>query len=78
MLLITLILVAIGIVSLIFGIKFLIKYKAKRNKWHLVLGIVLTFIIPAAVLLLIFRFSVSNPLMVYGPGPMMDYGPGPI
>ena len=43
-----------AIVSLVFGIKFLIKYKATRKKSHLILGIVLTFVVPAIPAILSF------------------------
>ncbi|MAG07335.1 hypothetical protein CMI46_00790 [Candidatus Pacearchaeota archaeon] len=65
------------IVSLVFGIRFLIKYKATRKKSHLILGIVLTFVVPAILLYFAFRFSIANTSMIYGPGIGMDYGPGP-
>ncbi len=66
-----------AIVSLVFGIRFLIKYKATRKRSHLILGIVLTFVVPAILLFVAFRFYASTSI-VYGPGPMMEYGPGPV
>ena len=65
------------IVSIVFGIRFLIKYKATRKKSHLILGIVLTFVVPAILLYFAFRFYPST-TMLYGPGPIMAYGPGPV
>jgi hypothetical protein len=66
------------IVSLFFGIRFLIRYKTTRKKLHLILGIVLTFIIPAILLYFAFRIYTINSTMVYGPGPIMTYGPSPV
>ncbi len=78
--LIIIIIATIGIIiSLIFGIILLVKYKSTRKKWQLILGIILTFIIPAIIIYYAFRIY---PLtgMVYGPGPgnAIDYGPGPV
>jgi len=78
--LIIIIIATIGIIiSLIFGIILLVKYKSTRKKWQLILGIILTFIIPAIIIYYAFRIY---PLtgMVYGPGPgdTIVYGPGPI
>lgn len=72
-------LVILAIISLVFGIKFLIKYNQTRKKLHLVLGILLTFIVPAVLLFLAFNFWRYNPnsIIAYGPNPMMEYGPGP-
>jgi hypothetical protein len=66
------------VVSLFFGIRFLIKYRLTRKKSYLVWGIILTFVIPGLlVLLLIGSYYAFNPLIVYGPAPMMEYGPAP-
>jgi len=84
-LLLLLLFVAGGIVSLIFGIKFLIKYKATRKTPHLILGIVLTFVVPAIIFFIVFRGLIPNTrglipntMIDYGPGPGMVYGPGPV
>lgn len=69
----------IAIISLIFGILFLIKYAKKRKIIYLIVGILLTFIIPAIVIYFLFRFYIGNPLLIaYGPNPGMVYGPGPV
>ncbi len=75
---ILLIAIAIAITSLIFGIKFLIKYKTTRKFWYLVLGIILTFILPALLFLVALRYVGTNVMIDYGPGPGMVYGPAPI
>jgi len=69
-------LIAGAIISLVFGIKLLIKYNQTRKKLHLFLGILLTFVVPAILLYFVFRSYLST-TMVYGPDPMIDYGPGP-
>jgi hypothetical protein len=76
-LIIVLLLVIGAIVSIVFGIRFLIKYKSTRKKSHLILGIALTFVVPAILLYFAFRFYISTS-MIYGPGAMMEYGPGPV
>lgn len=65
----TLVLIILGITSLIFGIKFLIKYRVTKNKMDLILGLVLTFIIPG-ILIYIGTRNLIRPMIVYGPGPM--------
>lgn len=71
--LIIFILVILGaIVSLIFGIKFLIKYNSTRKKLYLFLGVVLTFVIPTILLFIAFRLYVRlyiSTSMIYGPIP---------
>jgi hypothetical protein len=70
--------IAIGLVALLSfagGIFSLLQYVKKKNKMLLVLGILLTFIIPGLVICAIFTLSVPDTTVVYGPPPMMDYGP---
>lgn len=65
------------IVSLVYGIRFLIKYNQTRKGWYLFWGIVLTFVIPALILFFVFKVY-TDISMVYGPNPMVDYGPDPM
>jgi len=58
------------IVSLVFGIILLVKFAKTRKIWQLVLGIILTFVIPAIVLYFVFRFYVFSTAIAYGPSPM--------
>ena len=58
-----------AIVSFVFGILSFIKYSKKRKTIYLVLGILLTFIVPGILLYLIFRFYVIPPMVVYMPNP---------
>ncbi len=71
-------LVLIFLVSLGLGIFSLLKYKKTKGKKFLVIGIILSFVVPGIILLIIFQSYLSSPSIVYGPEPMMEYGPGPI
>lgn len=70
--------VIIAVISLIFGIFFLIKYAKTRKNIYLIVGILLTFVIPGIIIYIIFMFYTgSSPMIEYGPNPGMLYGPGP-
>jgi uncharacterized membrane-anchored protein len=62
-------LVIVSIISLIFGILSFIKYSKTRKNTYLVLGIILTFVVPGILLYLAFRFYVSSTMVVYMPAP---------
>lgn len=68
------------IVSIVFGILSFIKYGKTGERKFILLGILLTFIIPGLLLYFVLRFYVLSPTIVYmpGPGPNMDYMPGPV
>ena len=79
MLIILVALIIGAIISLVFGIKFLIKYSKTRKNKYLYLGIIFTFVIPGILLIVAFKLWVyqGNSMILYGPLPMMEYGPGP-
>lgn len=67
------------IASIILGVRLLIKYKKSRKKIDLILGIILTYIIPGLIFLALIYIVISRTITVsYGPPPGMVYGPGPI
>lgn len=72
-----LILGAVGVASLVGGIVSLVKYAQTKSKLMLVLGIVLTFVVPGILLYLAFRIWVMDTMISYGPAPMIEYGPMP-
>lgn len=87
-LMIIILLAILSIISIALGIYFLIKYSKKRKKIDLIVGIILTFIIPGIAIYVAFKVYTGygpgtivaygpNPGMVYGPGPIVTYGPAP-
>ena len=69
------ILALVGIISLAAGIISLIKYARTKSKLFLVLGIMLTFVVPGIILFVVFRIWPIDTGVVYGPGPGVLYGP---
>jgi hypothetical protein len=63
-----------GIISLLSGIFFLIKFVETKNKLFLILGIILALVVPGIIIYIIFKGPVT-PTMVYGPAPGVIYGP---
>lgn len=74
---ILLILVVLAIASLVGGIICLVKYAKTKNKLMLILGIVLTFVVPGILLYSAVRFTLMDTIVLYGPAPVMEYGPMP-
>ena len=77
---ITIILGIFPIVSVVVGIRYIIKYLKTNQKKFLIIGIVFTFVVPAVILLILFGRTTINSMVAYGPAPPevhVAYGPSP-
>ena len=63
-------LVVLGLVSFGIGIYFLIRYARMRKRSFLVIGLILTFIVPGLVCCLAFMLWLPSATVVYGPPPL--------
>jgi hypothetical protein len=74
----TILVIALAIVSFVLGILFLVLFARRRKILFLILGLLLTFILPGVFLCLACLLWLPNAAVVYGPPPtIMVYGPPP-
>ena len=71
--------VILSLVSLAGGIFCIVRFAKTRKIAYLIVGLILTFIIPGLCLFATLVVSIPSTTVVYGPPPtMMVYGPPPI
>ena len=71
--------VILSLVSLAGGIFCIVRFAKTRKIAYLIVGLILTFIIPGLCLFATLAVSIPSTMVVYGPPPtMMVYGPPPI
>ncbi len=63
------ILIALAVLSFIIGIVLLILFARSRKILFLILGLLLTFLVPGIILYLAFLLWMPSAVMVYGPPP---------